>query len=114
MKRLKLICLRSPLAFDVITSGIASAALPRSDEIAFATIAKSSVRSTIQVEIMQEPKDGYVRCGIIHLGAHLKFDVVNETSQVTVLTLVLDEGPLHIALGRTAAESLQQKLELFS
>ena len=62
---------------------------------------------------MQEPKDGYVRCGIIHLGAHLKFDVVNETPQVTVLTVVLDEGPLHIALSRTAAESLQQKLELF-
>jgi len=46
---------------------------------------------------MQEPKDGYVRCGIIHLGAHLKFDVVNETPQVTVLTVVVDEGPLHIA-----------------
>jgi hypothetical protein len=30
---------------------------------------------------MKEPKDGYVRCGIIHLGAHLKFDVVNETPQ---------------------------------
>jgi hypothetical protein len=25
----------------------------------------------------------------------------------------VDEGPLHIALSRTAAESLQQKLELF-
>jgi len=69
--------------------------------------------STIREETMQEPKDGYVRCGIIHLGAHLKFDVVNETPQVTVLTLVVDEGPLHIALSRTAAESLQQKLELF-
>jgi hypothetical protein len=62
---------------------------------------------------MNEPKDGYVRCGFIHLGAHLKFDVVNETPQMTVLTVVVDEGPLHIALNRTAAESLQQKLELF-
>jgi hypothetical protein len=68
---------------------------------------------TVQEEIMSEPKDGYVRCGVIHLGAHLKFDVVNETPQVTVLTVVVDEGPLHIALSRTAAESLQQKLELF-
>jgi hypothetical protein len=47
---------------------------------------------------MSEPKDGYVRCGVIHLGAHLKFDVVNESPQVTVLTVVVDEGPLHIAL----------------
>ena len=62
---------------------------------------------------MKEPMDGYVRCGMIHLGAHLKVDVVNETPQMTVLTVVVDEGPLHIALIRRAAESLQQKLELF-
>lgn len=62
---------------------------------------------------MKETIDGYVRCGIIHVGAHLKFDVVNETPQMTVLTVVVDDGPLHIALSRSAAESLQQKLELF-
>jgi hypothetical protein len=62
---------------------------------------------------MKEPKDGYVRCGMIHLGAHLKVDVVNETPQMTVLTVVVDDGPLHIALNRRAAESLQQTLELF-
>jgi hypothetical protein len=69
--------------------------------------------SIIQEEIVKEPKDGYVRCGMIHLGAHLKVDVVNETPQMTVLTVVVDDGPLHIALNRRAAESLQQKLELF-
>ena len=54
---------------------------------------------------MKEPKDGYVRCGMIHLGAHLKVDVVNETPQMTVLTVVVDDGPLHIALNRRAAEN---------
>ena len=55
----------------------------------------------------------YVRCGMVHLGAHLKVDVVNETPQTTVLTVVVDDGALHIALNRRAAQSLQQKLELF-
>ena len=62
---------------------------------------------------MKEPMDGYVRCGMIHLGAHLKVDVVNETAQTTLLTVVVDDGPLHIALNRRAAESLLQTLELF-
>jgi uncharacterized protein len=64
-------------------------------------------------KIMKGTIDGYVRCGIIHVGTHLKFDVVNETRQMTVLTVAVHDGPLHIALSRTDADSLQQKLELF-
>jgi|SRR6476620_2018488 hypothetical protein len=85
-------------ASDVATiNRLRSAASPEGlKKSLFAMIANSS-ESDDREEMMQEPKDGYVRCGIIHLGAHLKFDVVNETPQVTVLTVVVDEGPLHIA-----------------
>ena len=32
---------------------------------------------------------------------------------MTVLTVVVDEGPLHIALSRESSESSDKKLELF-
>ena len=100
-------------AFDVVTiNRLCSAALPNAKKTALVVIANSSAGRR-SGGVMQEAKDGYVRCGIIHMGEHPKFDAVNETPQAKVLTVVVEEGPLHIALSRTAAEFLQKKRELF-
>jgi hypothetical protein len=61
----------------------------------------------------QEQTVGYVRCGVIHAGAELSFEVLSEEPKIALLLVATEDGDVQCALNRASAERLAETLRLF-
>jgi hypothetical protein len=59
------------------------------------------------------PKTGYVRCGVLHMGAQWRIDILSDERNVAVLELLTMDGRVDVGLNRAETENLLQKLQLF-
>jgi hypothetical protein len=61
----------------------------------------------------RRPRIGYIRCNANHRGCEWSFEVLSEQPRVGIVTIMTNDGPLHVALNRADAMNIQQKLQLF-
>lgn len=64
---------------------------------------------------METPKQiqGYVRCGVTHIGAAWSFEVMAEEPRTAIVDIQTPDGLISIGLNRDHAERLHRTLELF-
>lgn len=61
----------------------------------------------------QRPLAGYIRSNANHRGCEWSFELLSERPKVGIVTVETADGPLHVALNRTDAANILQKLQLF-
>jgi len=62
---------------------------------------------------MQESIAGYIRADANHGGCEWSFEVLREHPKVGIVSIMMADGSLNVALNRADAENVLQKLQLF-